>query len=163
MLAFCVSAVPAHALSRLSTLKEIAADIEKLKVKFPQLHNFSAINNLQAEPPSISYMFRTHTSDRTGGWTSGVPSPDPDGIWFHIDLHDPDSKLQIHTQPVEASLCLEENKISFLILEGRETRSLYGPIWSVLKKHGARECVPPNPSIETTSPGKPGAASHVKR
>jgi hypothetical protein len=140
MLISCAGVTSAHSQDRLSILKAVAEDIENLKADFPQLRDFSAIKNLHAEPPAISYMFRTHEPARTGGWTSGVPDPDADGIWFHIDLHDPDSKLELHTQPVTASLCLKESRVAFLILEGRDTRSLYGPIWSVLKKHGAREC-----------------------
>jgi hypothetical protein len=139
-LAFCAGVVPAHAQDRLSLLKAVAIDIEKLKTDFPQLRDFSAVKNLQADPPSIDYAFRTHAPERTGGWTSGVPHPDADGVWFHIDLHDPGSQLQLHTQPVTASLCLGESRVSFLLLEGRDTRSLYGPIWSALSKQGAREC-----------------------
>jgi hypothetical protein len=140
VLAFCAGVSPAHAEDRLGVLRAIATDIENLKTDFPQLRDFSAAQNLHAEPSSISYAFRTHASDRTGGWSSGVPNPDADGVWFHIDIHDADSSLQLHTQPVTASLCLGESRVSFLMLEGPDTRSLYGPIWGVLKKHGVREC-----------------------
>jgi len=139
-LAFCASVAPAHAQDSHSLLKAVAVDIEKLKTDFPQLREFSAVKHLSAEPPSIGYAFRTHEPKRTGGWTSGVPNPDADGIWFHIDLHDPGSELELHSQPVTASLCLGESRVSFLLLEGRDTRSLYGPIWSALSKQGAREC-----------------------
>jgi hypothetical protein len=139
-IAFCASVAPAHAQDRLSILQAIAIDIEKLKADFPQLREFSAVTHLRAEPPRIGYAFRTHEPEKTGGWTSGVPNPDADGVWFHIDLHDPGSKLQLHTQPVTPSLCLGMSRVSFLLLEGRDTRSLYGPIWSTLSKHGAREC-----------------------
>jgi hypothetical protein len=139
-LAFCARVAPAHAEDRFSVLQAIAIDIEKLKANFPQLREFSAVKHLRAEPPSIGYAFRTHTPEKTGGWTSGVPNPDGDGIWFHIDLHDRGSRLQLHTQPVTPSLCLGESRVSFLLLEGRHTRSLYGSIWNTLEKHGAREC-----------------------
>ena len=137
---FSLGAAPAHAHDRFDILKALAADIEKLKTDFPQLRDFSAATHLLAEPPSITYAFRTHAPERTGGWTSGVPSPDTDGIWFHIDLHDPGSKAQLHTQPVTVPLCLGQSRVSFLILEGRDTRSVYGPIRSALTKQGAREC-----------------------
>src|SRR5262245_52945003 len=94
------AAAPAHAQDRFGILKAIAMDIEKLKTDFPQLRDFSAATHLHAEPPSISYAFHTHAPERAGGWTSGVPNPDADGIWFYIDLHNPSSRLQIHTQPV---------------------------------------------------------------
>jgi hypothetical protein len=140
MLAISVAVAPAHAQDRLTVLGAVAADIEKLKADFPQLRDFSAGTHLRAEPPSISYAFRTHAPERTGGWTSGVPNPDVDGIWFHIDLHDPGSRQQLHTQPVTVPICLGESRVSFLMLEGRDTRSLYGPIWSALTKQGARQC-----------------------
>lgn len=139
-LALLASAAPAQAQERIGILKAVALDIEKLKADFPQLHEFSAARHLRTEPPSIGYAFRTHAPQRTGGWTSGVPQPDADGIWFHIDLHDPGSPLQLHTQPVTRSLCLGDSRVSFLLLEGRDTRSLHAPIWSVLARHGAREC-----------------------
>jgi hypothetical protein len=141
-IAVCLSVgmVPAHAQDRLGILKAVAADIEKLKPDFPQLRDFSASKNVSQHPPSIGYAFRTHAPARTGGWTSGVPDPDADGIWFHIDLHDSNSNLELHTQPVTAALCLGESRVSFLMLEGRDTRRLYGPIWSALAKQGAREC-----------------------
>jgi hypothetical protein len=139
-LAFFAGVAPAHAQDRFSILKAVAMDIERLKTDFPQLRDFSAAQHLRAVPPSIGYAFRTHASEKTGGWSSGVPSPDADGIWFHIDLHDPDSELQLHTQPLTASLCLGKSRVSFLMREGRDTRSVYGPIWSALSKQGAREC-----------------------
>jgi hypothetical protein len=139
-LALSAGLAPVHAQDRSAVLKAVAMDIEKLKPDFPQLRDFSAAKHFRAEPPSIGYAFRTHAPERTGGWTSGVPNPNADGIWFYVDLHDPDSKLQIHTQPVTALLCLGESRLSFLMLEGRDTRSLYGAIWSTLTKQGAREC-----------------------
>jgi hypothetical protein len=131
---------PALAQDRLGVLRAIAVDIENLKVDFPQLRGFSVAGNLHSNPPGISYAFRTHAPDKTGGWSSGVPNPDPDGIWFHIDIHDSDSNLQLHTQPMTVPICLGGSRVSFLMLEGRETRSLNGPIWGVLRKHGAKEC-----------------------
>jgi len=139
-LALSTSMAPVYAQDRLGLLRSIAGDIEKLKAEYPQLRDFSAAKHLIAEPPTIDYSFRTHVSEKTGGWTAGVPSPDVDGVWFYIDLHDPNSQRQIHTQPVTAPLCLGGNRVSFLILEGRDTRSIYGPIWKVLSKHGVREC-----------------------
>jgi len=139
-LAAAAGVAPVHAQDRLGVLQAVAADIEKLKADFPQLRDFFAATHLRTEPPAIGYAFRTHAPARTGGWTSGVPQPDADGVWFHIDLHPPGSGLQIHQQPVTAPLCLGESRVSFLILEGRETRSLHGPLWSALAKQGAREC-----------------------
>jgi len=139
--AFALGIAPAHAQDRAAVLKAVAADIEKLKADYPQLRDFSVATNFRAEPLGIYYAFRTHAPSRTGGWTSGVPNPDADGVWFDIDLHDPGSTLQKHTQPMTtARLCLGESRVSFLMLEGRETRSLYGPIWNALAKQGAREC-----------------------
>jgi hypothetical protein len=121
------------------TLKAIGQDITGLKNDFPQLTDFSE-KNLNLQRLSIAYQYHTHAPQRSGGWTSGVPNPDDDGVWFYIDIHDPNSNLQIHTQPVTAALCLKEMRVSFLILEGSKTKSLYGPIHAILKKHGAEVC-----------------------
>jgi hypothetical protein len=140
MLAASVVVAPAYAQDRLRVLRAVAADIEELKAEFPQLRDFSATTHVHADPPRISYEFRTHQPKTIGGWTSGVPNPDADGIWFHIDVHDIGSTQQLHTQPVTIPICLGESRVSFLMLEGRDTRSLYGPIWNALTKQGAQEC-----------------------
>ena len=126
-------------------LRNVARDIEKLKPKFPQLKDFSVGKHFDSSPkrrpvPAIVYSFHTHAPKRTGGWTAGVPNPDHDGVWFYIDLHDPDSTAQIHTQPVTMSMCLGDQRVSFLSLEGAGTKSLDPAIREILRKHGAHEC-----------------------
>lgn len=41
---------------------------------------------------------------------------------------------------VAAPMCLGESRVSFLIREGKDTRSLGAPIWAALRRQGAREC-----------------------
>jgi hypothetical protein len=120
-------------------VEDIGQEIEKLKAAFPQLAEFSR-HNVNADRLTISYSYHTHEPERTGGWTSGVPHPDADGIWFHIDLHDAASTAQIHTQPMTASLCLGDLKVSFLMLEGTETKPVYAAIWKILASQGVEEC-----------------------
>ena len=139
-LGFPASAAPAAGRDHVDILKAVARDIEALKPEFPQLEEFSAARHLSVEHAKIDYGFRTHAPERRGGWTSGVPNPDDDGVWFYIDIHDPDSNLQIHTQPMTAAICLDGQRVSFLILEGKRTNSLRGPIWKALAKQGARPC-----------------------
>lgn len=123
------------------TLASIADAIENLKQTHPQLKEFSRQRNLNARTLSISYAYRTHEPRRAGGWTAGVPNPEEDGIWFYIDFHHPASTAQIHTQPMSvAPQFLGNMRVSFLILEGAKTASVYGPIWQVLRKHGVTEC-----------------------
>jgi hypothetical protein len=121
-------------------LQAIAQGIEGLKGEFPQLKEFSPEQAFDAERLTISYSYRTHRSDRRGGWTAGVPNPDEDGIWFYIDLHDPDSQAQIHTQPVTVALCLGQKRAMFLILEGSQTKSVAGRISSLMSEHGITSC-----------------------
>lgn len=138
--------VPVHVMAAArspdaETLASIATNIESLKDKHPQLKEFSRQKNLSAKTLSISYAYRTHEPRRMGGWTSGVPNPDDDGIWFHIDFHDPASTAEIHTQPMTvAPQCLGNMRVSFLILEGAKTKPAAGPIWRVLRNHGVVEC-----------------------
>jgi hypothetical protein len=119
-------------------IRDVSREISSLKGKYSQLQEFSMEENTDLEHLRITYGFRTHRSDRSGGWVSGVPNPDPDGIWFYIDLHDPDSTAQIHTQPFPGPPLVFGNKIvSFLILEGDETQSIRDDIFSIIKRHGA--------------------------
>ena len=88
---------------------------------------------------SITYGFKTHKAEHIGGWTSGVPNPDDDGIWFYIDLHDADSTAQIHTQPITANVLLGGMNVQLLILEGEQTKRVSGAIWKIIMAHGAEE------------------------
>ena len=119
-------------------IRAVSQDISKLKDRYPQLQEFSSTKHADLTELRVSYGYRTHRAERPGGWSAAVPNPDPDGIWFYIDLHDPDSKAQIHTQPVPNSHSRVGNKsVSFLILEGSKTKPVAGEIAAILKRHGA--------------------------
>ncbi len=121
-------------------IKRIARDIAKLKESYPQLKDFSVTKNLNANQLKISYGYHTHKPEGRGGWTSGVPNPDEDGVWFYIDFHDVNSTAQIHTQPMTSPICIGSKRVSFLSLEGTQTKSVDGAIYKVLEKHGATRC-----------------------
>lgn len=121
-------------------LDKIRSDVADLAGEFPQLQDFPEKAVLYVSTPSLSYSFQTHQSRQAGGWTAGVPNPDEDGIWFYIDFHEPDSSAQIHTQPMTLPLCLGSKNVSFLILEGNNTKSVEGKIHSILKKYGVSDC-----------------------
>src|SRR5689334_21912428 len=99
------------------SIEEIAHDIERLKGRYSQLKDFSVAEHLKADKHQISYGYHTHKPTGRGGWTSSVPNPDEDGIWFYIDFHDPASTLQIHTQPVAVPYCVGAMRLTFLSLE----------------------------------------------
>ena len=67
-----------------------------------------------------------------------MPNPDEDGVWFYIDLHDPGSLAQIHTQPVGPPLWYRDKKVTFLILEGTRTPRLAPTLTGVLRAHGVQ-------------------------
>jgi hypothetical protein len=69
-----------------------------------------------------------------------VPNPNDDGVWFYIDFHDPHSTRQIHTQPMIAKYCLGDQRLSFLILEGKKSKPVGGNIWQILQQHGVEPC-----------------------
>lgn len=121
-------------------MKGIARDIANLKASYPQLRDFSVTKNMNASELKVSYGYRTHKPEGRGGWTSQVPNPDEDGIWFYIDFHEVDSTAQIHTQPMTVPVCIGDKRVSFLSLEGTKTRSLGGTIHKILEKHGTYEC-----------------------
>lgn len=116
------------------TLRSIASDIEQLKNGYPQLQEYSAEKNIDLERLVIEYSYKTHDSELRGGWTSGVPNPDPDGIWLYIDMHEPNSAAQIHIQPEMPNLCYGDKRVAFLILEGAKTKTVKAEISRILSK-----------------------------
>ena len=119
-----------------ATCKAIADDIEKMAREYPQLINFRAVDQRDC---AISYGYKTHRATTRGGWSSGVPHPDPEGIWFYIGIYDPngpDAQSQIHMQPVVPNWWIGSRKVMFLILEGDKATPAAGAIMKVLERHG---------------------------
>jgi hypothetical protein len=127
---------PAGLDSYQSAIDGIATGIERLKGQYPQLAEFSSREHCDRDRLIISYGYRTHEAPHTGGWTSGVPNPDEDGVWFYIDLHHPDSQAQIHTQPVVPRYRFEAKEVMFLMLEGERTESIRGAILEIFRDNG---------------------------
>src|SRR5882724_6746300 len=122
-------------------IQAIGGDIAKLKDKFPQLGQFSVARHVYSDRLTIDYGYHTHRVQHHGGWTAGVPNPDDDGVWFFIDFHAPDSTAQIHTQPAQPfQSCFGDKRLAFLILEGKNTKSVNGALWKILTKHGVKPC-----------------------
>lgn len=123
---------PSHA----DAIRAIARDIAGLKASHPQLADFDVDKHCHPDRLSISYGYKTHEPTGRGGWTAAVPNPDPDGVWFYIDFHDPGSMRQIHTQPVVLERRRGDKRVMFLILEGEKTKALAGHIDRILARHG---------------------------
>jgi hypothetical protein len=72
---------------------------------------------------------------------NGVPNPD-DGVWFFIDFHTPDSAAQIDTQPSQPPIrsCFGDKRLTFLIWEGKNTKSIGSTLWKILGRHGVKHC-----------------------
>lgn len=121
-----------------STLRKIAMSIEALKAEYPQLSEFSASAHCDGERLRITYGYLTETAPRTGGWTSGVPSPTGDGVWIYIDFHAADSTLQIHTQPVVPRYRFRDKRVMLLLREGANTKTLSGKLVRILIDHGVQ-------------------------
>ena len=122
-------------------IKAIAADIAGLRDSFPQLKDFSPSQNVLFDKLAIDYAYHTHRYEgRGGGWVAHAPNPEDDGIWLYIDLHDPDSQAQIHTQPMVPARCFGEKRATFLILEGKTTKPLAGQLVAILNAHGLKPC-----------------------
>jgi hypothetical protein len=142
MALFAAATVSADTIDYARVMQDIARDIGALKPDYPQLAGFTAAT-ASGDALKISYGFHTHQAAASGGWSSGVPNPDNDGVWFYIDFHDPDSTAQIHTQPMSAVQCLGDKRVSFLILEGDATKRLEAEIEKILRDHGVGRCVRP--------------------
>lgn len=119
--------------------RAIATDIDALGEDYPQLRSFDP----RAESGcKILHDYRTHPPERRGGWAATVPNPDPDGVWMYVGLWDPtdesEATAQIHTQPATPTWWIGERRVTFLILEGAETRPCAGAVLRVLERHGMR-------------------------
>jgi hypothetical protein len=121
--------------------KRIADELEVLDRQFPQMADYRSVD--AHHDCRLSYEHHTHRSRRAGGWSAEVPNPDPDGVWFHIGLWDPndprEANAQINTQPMLPDWWIGERRVTFLILEGEHTKSVADAIIAVLKRHHLRE------------------------
>jgi hypothetical protein len=121
-------------------IERIGAGIANLRAEFPQLNSFSVSQHVHAERWEIEYGYHTHRVWNRAGWVGGVPNPDDDGVWFFIDFHRPDSQRQIDRQPVVPPYCFGEEQVLFLILQGKNTKSVADAVWQVLEQQGVKYC-----------------------
>ncbi len=127
---------PVGMTSDADAIQAIAKDLEALRGQYPQLTDFSARTSCDLQRLTISYAYHTHAPAQRGGWTAGVPSPADDGVWLHLDLHDPASTSQLHTQPVVPALHRGRMSVLLLLREGTRTTSLHDAILAILGRHG---------------------------
>jgi hypothetical protein len=137
-------------------LRKIDDGIKALSRDYPQLADYPKTRNLSVEGLVISYEFHTHQPKRRPGWAGAVPNPDDDGIWFHIDLHDPDSTAQIHTQPVVTTQIELGKKLAFLLLlEGGKTKPVADRIWDIIVRVARKAGGGPPKSVkQEAAPGR---------
>lgn len=116
--------------------KAVAGDIERLTRQYPQLGEYRAVDALRHDC-WIDFGWHTHQATHAGGWTAGVPNPDPDGVWFHVGLWDPATGgNQIDTQPMLPNWWIGDRRVTFLILEGERTTSVAKELLAILTRHG---------------------------
>ena len=119
---------------------EIARDISALKPSYAQLFAFDEKNIIAGRGEcSIDYAYRTHPSTHRGGWVAQVPNPDPDGVWFHIAIWDPEGPArlaQINTQPGFSVFARGDRNMTVLILDGASDGALDSELRRLLRRHG---------------------------
>jgi len=121
-----------------ATCRAIADDIERIRGGYAQFVEFRASAARQSDC-TMSYAFHTHKPTSRGGWSSAVPQPDPDGIWFYLGVYDPngpDAMSQINTQPMVPNWWIGDRRVMFLILEGERTKLAADAILAILHRHG---------------------------
>jgi hypothetical protein len=118
------------------TLRAIAEGLEALKPEYPQLAEFSAERHFNAAHLHITYEYRVGPRQRTGGWSAGMSSPKDDGVVLYIDLHDPKSTQQVHTQPRVPLFRFRDQAVMLLLLEGKATKSLQRAIVRIFEARG---------------------------
>jgi hypothetical protein len=129
---------PPKSIDYAQTCKAIAKDIAALGKDYPQLASFDA---RKAESDChVDYEHRCGPPQGRGGWSAAVPKPEPDGIWLHIRLWDPndpeEATAQINTQPVMPNWWIGERRVTFLMREGEQTKSCAEAVMRVLERHG---------------------------
>jgi hypothetical protein len=122
--------------------REVANAIAAVKPRYAQLAAFDPARAVTAAEPAchIDYTFRCHPARHHGGWSSAVPNPDDDGVWFYLGIWDPDDPSeagsQINTQPVLPNWTIAGRRITFLILNGAHTKPLGPEIEAILRRRG---------------------------
>jgi hypothetical protein len=103
-----------------ATFADILRDVAALKSRCPELAEFDPLRHASNERMVLSYDYHTHRPEHLGGWRGGVPEPNDDGVWLYIDLHDPSSRAQLHTQPIGLpTYKVADRLLLFIMLEGR--------------------------------------------
>jgi hypothetical protein len=113
----------------------IAKEIELLKKDFPQLREFELSKNINKRNCKIDYKYKCHKSERKGGWTSGVPNPGPDGLWFYIALWDENFPAESISQINPDIWEIQDRRVTYIILEGENTKQINKEIIRILEKH----------------------------
>jgi hypothetical protein len=123
-----------------ATCHAIAEDIEDLARHYPQLAAFT-VTRVMKRQCTIDYEYHTHKPEQRGGWSSGVPHPDPDGIWLFINVWDPDDPsdryAELHTQPMTFERRhLGKREVTVFVAEGDHTTPVADHIHAILKARG---------------------------
>jgi len=118
---------------------QISKDIEALKPDFPQLKDFQ--DSTARRDCTIDYTY--HVGKLTGGagWRGATPKPDPDGVWLHLELWDENSPnvSQLNLQRVEPPMYIGSHRVTLVVLDGENTKSLYESIQKILLRNGLKE------------------------
>ncbi len=117
-------------------LCSIAADIQALRGSHPQLREFRAAKHCNPDALVIGYQYHCDPPAGGAGWRGGTPNPKPDGIWLHLDFHDPDSTAQIHTQPVVMPRTFRQRDVMLLVVQGEASPPLGPELEAILQRHG---------------------------
>ena len=124
------------AMSEAEVLCSIADDIAALRPRYPQLAGFRTAKHCDPQQLEIGYQHHCDPPRGGAGWRGATPDPRPDGIWLHIDFHEPDSMAQIHTQPVVVRRTFRKLDVMVLMVEGQDVPSVSVEIQAILDRHG---------------------------
>lgn len=137
---YCPEGLAAAELKPSDAIQTIGAQIAKLKVKFPQLREFSVAQHVHSDRLTIEYDYHTHGGGHVDGISTLVPDPYDDGIWLYIDFRGPDSTLHIDDPNHVPFYCLGDQRVSVLILNGRKTKSVSETVGYFLEQQGVKDC-----------------------
>jgi len=132
---------PGSPTRRVQLCHDIARSIERLKPRFDQLAEFSDARNVLADGV-ISYDYKTHPSVVRGGWRSGWPVANSDGIALHIDIWDESDphRSQLNDQRAETRPYARIGawRVTFIMSEGNAVAPVYDSVYQILLAKGLR-------------------------
>lgn len=123
----------------------IARDLIALRRRYRALASMRAV----VEDGECTFSLAYHVGAPAGGagYAGGIPVPQDDGVWFHLELYDPtgpNAMSQVNSQPVLPPWWIGARRVTWLARSGARAtvvdgKTLEQAVWEVVRSAGLRE------------------------